>query len=118
MYRVLSVSRNVRLMLDRNAILALAGFSVISPKHPEQAPLLAANEDVDAVVIGHSVEPELRESIIKDVRHLCPNCLVCFVYVAPETQEEPLANVSLDMTNGPEPLVIYLQEQLPRQKAS
>ena len=68
MYRVLSISKNVHLLLSRNDILAVAGFSVISPKEVEQAPALAAQEKVDAVVIGHSVEPSLRQEIITEVR--------------------------------------------------
>jgi len=118
MYRILSISRNVRLLLSRNDLLALAGFSVVSPKHPEQAALLAAQEQVDAVVIGHSVEPALRQSVIQELRSLSPNSLVCFVYTAPDSGLEPLADVSLDVTHGTEPLILYLQERLPRQLAS
>src|SRR5579863_9633021 len=109
MYRVLSISRNVRLLLDRNSVLALAGFSVVSPKHPEQAPLLASQEAVDAVVIGHSVDSTTRKTIISELRRLCPGCLVCFVYAAPETEGEPLADASLDVTTGPEALILFLE---------
>ena len=116
MYRVLSTSRNVRLLLSRNDVLAMAGFSVISPKLPEQAPALAAQEQVDAVVIGHSIGAALRRSIITKLRQLCPNCIICFVYAAPDTAGEPLADISLDVTNGPEPLVLALQERLPRKR--
>jgi hypothetical protein len=87
MYRILSTSRNVRLLLERNSILAVAGFSVISPRYPEQTPLLAAQEQVDAVIIGHSVDPFVRKSIIRDLRRVCPGCVICFVYAAPETRE-------------------------------
>src|SRR5215472_3336979 len=114
MYRILSISRNVRLLLARNDLLALAGFSVISPIHPEQCAILAAREQVDALVIGHSVEPNLRRSVIKELRSLSPRCLICFVYAAPEACGEPLADVSLDVTNGTDPLIGYLQERLPR----
>jgi hypothetical protein len=114
MYRVLSISRNVRLLLDRNQVLALAGFSVVSPKHPEQAPLLASQQNVDAVVIGHSIEASQRRTIIAEVRRRCPHCLIGFVYAAPDTAGEPLADFSLDVSDGPEPLVLELQERLPR----
>jgi hypothetical protein len=113
MYRVLSTSRNVRLLLERNSILALAGFSVVSPKRPEEAPLLASQESVDAVVIGHSVDSTTRKNIITDLRRLCPGCLICFVYAAPETEGERLADVSLDVTKGPEPLIVFLEDRLP-----
>ncbi len=112
MYRVLSISRNVRLLLSRNDVLAMAGFSVISPKHPEEAPLLASQEDVDAVVIGHSVDCDLRRNLIAELRRICPGCLICFVYAEPDTTGEPLADLSLDLTRGPEPLVLALEERL------
>jgi DNA-binding NtrC family response regulator len=114
MYRVLSISRNVRLLLTRNDILALAGFSVISPKHAEEAAALAAQEQVDAVIIGHSLDVRLRQSLIADIRRLRPQCIVCFVYAAPDQAGEPLADLSIDVTSGPEPLVLALQERLPR----
>jgi hypothetical protein len=114
MYRVLSISRNVRLLLSRNDVLAVAGFSVISPKNPEEGPPLAAQREVDAVVIGHSIPARLRKSLITELRHLCPNCVICFVYAAPDTTGEPLADVSLDVTDGPESLIAAPQERLPR----
>jgi hypothetical protein len=114
MYRVLSISRNIRLLLSRNDVLAMAGFSVISPKYPEQAPLLAATEQVDAAIIGHSVDLPLRRSLISEIRRACPNCVICFVYAAPDTTGEPLADISLDVTHGPEPLILALQERLPQ----
>ena len=114
MYRVLSTSRNTSLLLSRNDVLAMAGFSVISPRYPEQAPSLAAQQEVDAVVIGHSVEAPLREEIIAAVRQMSPKCVICFVFAAPDTHGEPLADVSLDVSNGPESLVLALQQRLPR----
>jgi hypothetical protein len=118
MYRILSISRNVHLLLARNDILAVAGFSVVSPRTPEQAPLLAAQEKVDAFVIGHSVDGPTRRGLITELRRLCPDCLVCFVYEKPDDGNESLADVSLDVTKGPEPLVTFLRDRLPRQQSS
>jgi len=117
MYRVLSTSRNVGLLLSRNSVLAMAGFSVISPRYPEETPALAAQEEVDAVVIGHSVDAALRSSLISELRQISPHCLICFVYATPDTAGEPLADVSLDVTNGPEPLILALQQRLPKLEA-
>ena len=117
MYRVLSISRNVRLLLSRNHVLALAGFSVMSPREPEQAAALAAQQAVDAVIIGHSIMGRQRKSIIHDVRRVCPQCLIGFVFVAPDVQGEPLADFSLDVTQGPEPLITALLERLPPKQA-
>ena len=99
MYNILSVSRNTRLLLSRNDTLALAGFRVISPRTPEEAPFLALQQDVEAIIVGHSVEPEVRKTLIYAIRHLCPQCLVFFVYVG-ESQEERLADASIDVTAG------------------
>lgn len=112
MYRILSVSRNVSLLLQRNNVLAIAGFSVISPRYPEQTPALAMSEKVDAVVIGHSVDANVRRTVISELRRECPDCVICFVYVSPHKDGEPLADVSLDVTGGPEPLILVLQERL------
>jgi len=106
------------LLLERNNIFALAGFTVISSRAPEQGPMLAAQQDVDAVIIGHSVRPHTRKTLIMDLRRVCPDCLICFVYAAPETKGEPLADVSLNVSSGPESLVRYLQDRLPREKVS
>ncbi len=114
LYRILTTSRNVRLLLERNDVLAMAGFSVVSPRYPEQAPDLAAQEHVDAVIIGHSIDPEVRRFLIAQLRRLSSKCVICFVYQAPDREGEPLADVSLDVTKGPEPLILALQERLPK----
>jgi hypothetical protein len=117
MYKILSVSRNTRLLLERNNTLALAGFCVVSPRTPEQAPFLAFEQRVDAVIIGHSVEQEMRETIIEMVRKLCPHCVIAFVYIGAQ-QREPLADVSLDVSAGNESIIRVLQQRLPREKAA
>lgn len=111
MFNILSVSRNTRLLLQRNDTLALAGFRVVSPRTPEQAPYLAFEKDVDAVIIGHSVEPEMRRTLIEMLTRLCPKCTIVFVYVG-EKQEEPLADLSINVTTGNEPLVTALEQHL------
>jgi hypothetical protein len=117
MYNILTISRNTRLLLGRNDTLALAGFRVVSPRTPEETPFLALQQNVDAVIIGHSVEPEVRRIAIEAIRTLCPHCLIAFVYVG-QPQQEPLADISLDVTRGNEPLVNWLQNRLPRKSNS
>ncbi len=114
MYTVLSVSSDTGLLLQRNDALAMHGVRVLSPRTPEEAPTLAREQVVDAVVMSHSLEPPDRAELIKAVREFCPTCLIAFVFAAPETRSEPLADVSLDVTDGAEPLVKALQERLPR----
>ena len=118
MYRILSVSRHLSLLLSRNDALAMAGFNVVSPRAPEDTASLAAEREPDAVIIGHSVEAHTRAQIIADVRRIRPKCLVVFVYAFPETTGDPMADVSLDVTHGPESLITILQERLPRSQAT
>jgi len=118
MYLILSISRNTRLLLRRNDTLALAGFRVISPRTPEEGPYLALEQNVDAVIIGHSVEPRNRAILIKAIRKLCPQCVILFVFARPDTEGEPLADVSLDVTHGPDSLIRALRERLPRPAAA
>jgi hypothetical protein len=117
MYTVLSVSRDTGLLLRRKDFLGMHGFRVLSPRSPDQAPLLAMQQPVDAVVIGHSLERASRAALVEAIRRSSPKCVILFVYTSAETQDEPLADASLDVTNGPEPLLAELQERLPRHPA-
>jgi hypothetical protein len=116
MYTILSTSRNTRLLLARNDTLALAGFRVVSPRTPEEAPYLALEKKVDAVLIGHSIEQNDRRILIEALRRTAPDSLIFFVYAAPERSGEPLADVSLDVTSGTGPLIKELQKRLPREQ--
>jgi hypothetical protein len=55
--RLLSVSRDKPLLIGRNDMLAIAGYSVSSPREPLDAILLLQHEEYLAVLIGHSVLP-------------------------------------------------------------
>ena len=112
MFNILSVSRNTRRLIERNDILALSGFRVVSPRTPEEAPFLAVQQNVDAVVIGRSVDSDRRKAIIAEIRRLCPGCIVIFVYHRPNDADEPLADASIDVTSGSEPLVNELRARL------
>jgi hypothetical protein len=118
MYTVLSLSRNTRLLLERHNTLAMAGFRVVSPRNPEEAPFLALQKNVDAVIIGHSIEPANRAVLMKTFRRICPACLVVFVYTYPQSQGDPHADLSVDVTKGSHPLIDALQARLPRRAAA
>ncbi len=112
MFKILSVSRRTRLLIERNDTLALYGFRVISPRTPEEAPLLAVQQNVDAVVIGHSVEGPKRQALIQQIRRRRPDCMVLFVYAQPNGPDEALADTQIDVTDGPEALVRELRSRL------
>ncbi len=116
MPRILSISRNPRLLAVRNDALALAGYSVACPRQPNEAILLVAKENFDGVVIGHSVEPEIRRALIPAIRNLQPHVPILFVYAPPDTGE-PLAEVSVDITFGPMPLIEALQQRVPKRRS-
>ncbi len=105
MYRILSVSRDARLLFTRNNALAAAGFRVIAPTTPARAPQLVAGQNIDAVVLGHSLAPKTRQHIIQKVRQIDPCCPIFFVYEHPDTKGEPLADLSIDVTHGSDALV-------------
>ena len=110
MYTVLSVSRDEHLLLQRNDALAMCGYRVVSPRLVEDAPLLASEKHVDALVVGESVEAQNRTSLISAIRRLRPSCVVLFVYTGSSEKREPLADVSV---NG-DVLIDTLREHLSR----
>jgi CheY-like chemotaxis protein len=117
MPRILSISRNPRLLALRNDALALAGYAVAAPREPDEAIVLASQQSFDAVVVGHSVEHETRETLIRSLRDLRPDFPILFAYTEPETPE-PLADVSVDVTHGPTPLVTALDRRLRRAQSA
>ncbi len=68
MPRILSISRNPRLLVLRDETLALAGYAVASPREPGDAALLLSQGGFDAVVIGDSVGQEIRQVLIAALR--------------------------------------------------
>ena len=97
--RILSVSANTRLLVTRNDALSLAGYNVVSPHRPEDTAALLARSHFDAVVIGHSLAPEIRASIIQASRQIAPQVPVIFVYVEPDSEVEPLADFSVEVSD-------------------
>jgi DNA-binding response OmpR family regulator len=113
MPRLLSISRNPRLLATRNDALALAGFNVVSPRTPEQSLLLLQQEHFDAVIIGHSVEPNLRRQLITLIRDSHPGIPIAFVFAAEEhAGDEPLADFAVDISHGPMPLLQALRDRM------
>ncbi len=113
MPRLLSISRNPRLLATRNDALALAGFTVVSPRVPEQALLLLHQEHFDAVILGHSVEPELRKQLISSIRDASPDLPIAFVFLpAEDPGKEPLADFVVDISHGPMALLQALGDRL------
>jgi DNA-binding NtrC family response regulator len=116
--RILSISRNHRLLAVRNDALALAGYRVASPKVPEDGLLLFGQEFFDAVIIGHSVEQPTRQALIRGIHESQPDTPIIFAHTGdPSQEDEPLADVKVDVTAGPAPLLVALG-QLLRERAA
>lgn len=107
MRRVLTLSRDKRALLKYNDALALAGFSVASPRTPAEASSLLNEREFDVVLIEESVKPEERQALIQEVRKRHPEYLICFVH-SPVTRDEPLADLSVDGNNTSEQLISAL----------
>jgi len=112
--RLLSISANPGLLLTRNDLLAVAGYSVASPRHPEDAALLFSKDHFNAVLIGDSVVPRLRAQIIHELRQMRPGIPIIYVYADARYASEPLADDCVDVTGTPEPLLNAIEAQLNR----
>lgn len=104
------LTTNPRLTTSVSA--ALAGFAVVSPKTPKEAPQILAERHVDAVVIAQSLPPKERSGLMSAIRKLRPKVPLVFVYTSPDNRREPLADVSVDVAEGPWALIKALQDHL------
>jgi hypothetical protein len=114
--RILSISSNIGLLLTRNDLLAVAGYSVASPRRPEDAVVLFAAQPFDIVLIGHSVAPAVRKRIIHELRGV-RHVPILYVYTDRTRGQEPLADACIDVAAGdPEPLLLAIEQQLKEAK--
>jgi DNA-binding response OmpR family regulator len=111
--RILSISRNSRLLATRNDALAMAGYSVASPKDPLDAIAQFARSRFDAVIIGHSVEIDLRMDLIEGLHELRSKVPILFAHAA-GTESEPLADVTVDTADDPFAIIVALDKLLGR----
>ena len=118
MYTILTTGRDTNLLLRRNDELALAGFRVVSPRRAEEAPSLALQLHVDAVVIGATVEQPARAVLIEQIRKLIPHTLLVCMYSTPESSADPRADISLDVNQGMQPLIEALRSHLAHFKSA
>ena len=110
--RILSVSTNTRLLITRNDTLAVAGYSVASPKEPEEAAFLLATQPFDVIVIADSVRRKNRVELIRALRAIRSDIPIVFVHTGNEASE-PLADLSVDVSSGSMALIAALDRQNP-----
>jgi hypothetical protein len=114
----LSISRNPRSLTMRDETLALAGYTVASPREPNDAVLLLSQGSFDAVVVGDSIDFEVRQVLIAAIRSRWPHTPIFFVFTDPQKSEELHADVRVDVTSGPMPLLIALDKRLHRAQSA
>ncbi len=111
--KVLSVSSEIRLLITRNNALAVAGYSVSSPRTAADSVPLLASEEFGAVIIGNSVPQAERAELIQQLRGTRPGIPILFVTVIPELTE-PLADYSIDVSRDIGPLFEVLGTIMPQ----
>ncbi len=114
--RILSVSNNTRLLVTHNDVLAFAGYDVVSPRIPAHALEMVCEGSYEAVVIGHSIPKDKRGPLIAAIRQRNPSIAIIFVYVAPDTGDEPAADFAVEVSD-PVNLVRVLQQHRTRPAA-
>lgn len=97
-------------------MLAVAGYSVSSPRHPEAAGLLFSSEKFDAVLIGDSVPPRKRARIIADLRAVHAATPILYVYANAARANEPAADECVNVTGDPEGLLKALEKHIDRKR--
>ncbi len=102
--KILSVSRERGTMLARNDALAIAGFSVSSPKTPEEAIPILLTTDIDVILLGHSIPKAERKTLAAQFRALRPKVPIIVLFDEhPDEDEE--ADAFVPLRAGPEVLI-------------
>lgn len=102
--KILSVSRDRSILLSRNDALAIAGFSVSSPKQPEEAVHILLTTDIDVIVLGHSIPKSERMMLSEQFREVKPGVPIIVLFDhRPEPNEA--ADAFVPVSAGPEVLI-------------
>ena len=106
--RLLSVSRDTPLLIGRNDLLAIAGYSVSSPREPLDAIVLLQHDDYLAVLIGHSVLP--REALVIAEKAKALNIPAIFAFQG-QVEAPVWADFAVDTQRDIGALLNYLDQQ-------
>jgi DNA-binding response OmpR family regulator len=95
--RILNVSRDRAILLARNDALAVAGFSVVSPREPSEALQILATTNIDVIILGHSIPFEERGQLSREFHQISSNVPIIVLFKGvPEEREQADAFVSID----------------------
>jgi len=107
--KLLSLSADLVLLINRNQALATAGFRVASPRSISDAPRLLESQPFAAVLIGNSIPPAQRQLLIREMRDIKPAVPIIFVTVV-SGEHEPAADLNFDVSQDIAPLIRALQD--------
>ena len=102
--RILSVSRDRTILLSRNDALAIAGFSVSSPKQPEEAVHILLSSEIDVIVLGHSIPKAERMALSEQFRAVKPQVPIVVLFEG-QPEEDEQADAFVPLRAGPEVLI-------------
>lgn len=102
--KILSVSRDRSILLARNDALAIAGFSVSSPREPEEAVHILLSTDVDVIVLGHSIPKTERMALSAQFRAVRPGVPIIVLFEGKPAEDES-ADAFVPVRAGPELLI-------------
>src|SRR5438552_8797913 len=101
---ILDVSYDEELLKLRKNFLELQGYAVYSMTNVDEALVRISVQDFDAVLIGHSVPPEARQTFVRAARELCPSLPMVAIVLTPGEREE-LADESVAGSAGRDALM-------------
>ncbi len=102
--RILSVSRDRSFLLPRNDALAIAGFSVSSPKEPGEAVHILLSTEIDVIVLGHSIPKAERMALTAQFRAVRPQVPVIVLFDQ-KPEEDESADAFVPVRAGQEVLI-------------
>lgn len=107
MPRVLSISYDVSLLQTRALMLSHEGFEVESAVGFSAAIQACELRDFDLVIIGHSIPPEDKEAIVKELRRVCATPVLALR----KANESPLDSAEYNLDSGdPHRFLSYVKE--------
>jgi DNA-binding NtrC family response regulator len=118
--RVLSVSHDDVVLSTRNQVLVQAGYHVTTTTELEQAVACLTEQPFDVVVLGDSIQANLRHQLAGKVKATRPSTAVLMLYL-PGEAPPPKGHVDamVGSLDGPEALLAAIQGLLPeRRRAS
>ncbi len=106
--KILSVSRDRAILIRRNDALAIAGFSVSSPRVPDESLHILLTTDIDIIILGHSIPRAERDSLSRAFRSMKPNVPIIVLYDGQPDADE-VADAFVPVREGPEVLIQAIQ---------